>query len=103
MDEAVIELNSIFDNDDDRKNKGITFIGGYSTLVHKGNTDSDSAFVDSIVKALCMTTHVCASMNVASTKTGINMKAVRQVAKMIKKLGAKTKKGHGCAKSVASA
>jgi uncharacterized protein len=100
MDEAVKELNDVLDNDDDKKTKGITFIGGYSALVHKGYTDSDGAFVNSIVEALDRTKHVCSSMNVASTKTGINMEAVRQVASMVKKLGAKTDKGHGCAKFV---
>lgn len=100
MDEAVRELNSIFDSDIDKTSKGITFIGGYSALVHKGYTDSDRAFVNSIVKALSVTNHVCSSMNVASTKTGINMEAVRQVAHIIKDLGVKTEKGHGCAKFV---
>lgn len=100
MDEAVVQLNSIFDSELDRTTKGITFIGGYSALVHKGYTDSDRAFVKSIVEALKQTKHVCSSMNVASTKTGINMEAVRQVAGMIKELGENTDKGHGCAKFV---
>lgn len=96
MDDAVKELNSSAK----APNKGITFIGGYSTLVHKGYTDSDRRFVDSIVEAIASTKHVCSSMNVASTKTGINMEAVLQVASLVKKLGASTSEGHGCAKFV---
>lgn len=102
MDEAVIELNDMAfkNNDEEKKKRGITFIGGYSALVHKGYTKSDRAFVNSIVTALGNTKHVCSSMNVASTKTGINMEAVRQVASLVKELGEKTKQGHGCAKFV---
>jgi len=96
MDEAVKELNASAKN----PSKGITFIGGYSALVDKGYTQSDESFIASIVEALSSTDHVCSSMNVASTKAGINMRAVLQVASIVKHLGASTEKGHGCAKFV---
>lgn len=105
MDEAVKELNGEYSKTVDGIAEGdigggITFIGGYTALVHKGYMDSDYAFVESIVDALANTKHVCSSMNIASTKTGINMEAVIQVARMVKKLGASTDRGHGCAKFV---
>lgn len=96
MDRAVKELNKAAPIPE----KGITFIGGYSALLHKGYAESDARFIDSILPALKRTKHVCASLNIASTKTGINMQAVRQVAGLVKRLGAETEKGHGCAKFV---
>jgi uncharacterized protein (UPF0210 family) len=97
MDSAIIELNSQAGvNPED----GITFIGGYTTLVQKGFTRSDRVFVKSIVPALQRTTHVCSSMNIASTKTGINMEAVYDVASLVKDLSIATPDAVGCAKFV---
>ncbi len=64
---------------------GVNFIGGYSALVAKGYTNSDRLFVESIPEALAETKKMCSSVNVASTKAGINMDAVRQMGQVIKK------------------
>ena len=64
---------------------GVNFIGGYSALVHKGYTQSERALVESIPDALHATTNVCCSVNVATTKAGINMDAVRDLGILIKK------------------
>lgn len=64
---------------------GVNFIGGYSALVAKGYTNSDKLFVDSIPEALAETKKMCSSVNVASTKAGINMDAVRQMGQVIKR------------------
>ena len=67
------------------KDLGINFIGGYSALVHKGYTAGDARLIESIPEALATTERVCASVNVATTKAGINMDAVSQMGKIIKK------------------
>jgi uncharacterized protein (UPF0210 family) len=64
---------------------GINFIGGYSALVHKGYTTGDERLIFSIPAALAATKRVCASVNVATTKAGINMDAVAQMGRIIKK------------------
>ena len=64
---------------------GVNFIGGYSALVAKGYTASDRLFVESIPEALSETKRMCSSVNVASTKAGINMDAVRQMGQVIKR------------------
>ncbi len=64
---------------------GVNFIGGYSALVQKGFSDGDYALMESIPEALSVTDHVCASVNVGSTKAGINMDAVRMMGSIIKK------------------
>ena len=64
---------------------GVNFIGGYSALVHKGYTRSEKTLVDSIPYALDATTKVCSSVNVGTTKAGINMDAVRDLGILIKK------------------
>ena len=58
---------------------GVDFIGGYSALVHKGATDSETRFLNSIPEALSTTKRLCSSVNVATTRAGINMDAVGQV------------------------
>ena len=63
---------------------GINFIGGYSALVHKGYTSGDERLIASIPEALATTERVCASVNVATTKAGINMDAVARMGKIIK-------------------
>jgi uncharacterized protein (UPF0210 family) len=84
------------------KEVGVNFIGGYSALVHKGTTPSDQILIDSIPEALSVTDNVCSSINVGSTKTGINMDAVRDIGQMIKKTAYLTRDRDsiGCAKFV---
>ena len=64
---------------------GINFIGGYSALVHKGFAAGDYALIESIPEALATTERVCSSVNVGSTKTGINMDAVKKMGYAVKK------------------
>lgn len=84
------------------KEVGVNFIGGYSALVQKGMTPSDEALIRSIPEALSITDHVCSSVNVASTKTGINMDAVRLIGQIIKETSYLTRERDsiGCAKFV---
>ena len=81
---------------------GVNFIGGFSALVQKGCTDSDWILMDSIPEALNVTQRVCASVNVGSTKAGINMDAVAKMGNIIKKTAELTadRDGLGCAKLV---
>lgn len=64
---------------------GVDFIGGYSALVHKGFSAGDYALIESIPEALAETTNVCSSVNIGSTKAGINMDAVEKMGKVIKR------------------
>ncbi|MBE7035429.1 MAG: PFL family protein [Ruminococcaceae bacterium] len=84
------------------KTTGVNFIGGYSALVHKGMTNSDAALIASIPEALSVTDLVCSSVNVGTTRAGINMDAVAQMGRVIKETAEKTKErdGFGCAKLV---
>ena len=84
------------------KEVGVNFIGGFSALVSKGMTASDELLIRSIPKALASTERVCSSVNVGSTKTGINMDAVRLIGEMIKETAELTKENDslGCAKFV---
>lgn len=81
---------------------GINFIGGYSALVHKGFTKGDLALINSIPEALSETNFVCSSVNVATTKAGINMDAVKIMGETILKVAYLTKDNFsiGCAKLV---
>ncbi len=81
---------------------GVNFIGGYSALVHKGSTGGDNVLINSIPAALAGTERVCASVNVATTKAGINMDAVALMGRIIKETAARTadRDGLGCAKLV---
>jgi hypothetical protein len=81
---------------------GVNFIGGFSALVHKGFTQSDRALIEAIPAVLAGTERVCASVNVATTKAGINMDAVYLMGRVIKKTAARTadRDGIGCAKLV---
>ena len=63
---------------------GVNFIGGYSALVHKGFNAGDSSLIDSIPQALAQTDHVCASVNIGSTKAGINLDAVKTMGHIVK-------------------
>ncbi len=62
---------------------GVNFIGGYSALVQKGFTPGDEALIRSIPQALAETEHICSSVNVGSTKAGINMDAVRLMGQVV--------------------
>ncbi len=64
---------------------GVNFIGGYGALVQKGFANGDYALIESIPEALSVTDHVCASVNIGSTKAGINMDAVRMMGKTVRK------------------
>jgi uncharacterized protein len=88
--------------DEAAKTVGVDFIGGYSALVHKGWTRGESAFVDSIPEALATTERTCSSLNVATTRAGINMDAVRRVGELIKEMAERTRErgGLACAKFV---
>ena len=81
---------------------GINFIGGYGALVQKGFTEADKKLIASIPEALAQTGKVCSSVNVASTKAGINMDAVAIMGKIIKKAAYLTRNNDciGCAKFV---
>ena len=81
---------------------GVNFIGGYSALVSKGMTKADELLIRSIPKALSATERVCSSVNVGSTKTGINMDAARLCGQMVKETAMATKEQDslGCAKLV---
>ncbi|MCR4813485.1 MAG: PFL family protein [Lachnospiraceae bacterium] len=88
--------------DDVAKEVGVNFIGGYSALVSKGSTPSDELLMKSIPLALSITDRVCSSVNLGSTKTGINMDAVRLMGDIIKETAELTKEQDslGCAKLV---
>jgi uncharacterized protein (UPF0210 family) len=81
---------------------GVDFVGGYSALVHKGWTNSESRFLDSIPEALSVTKRLCSSINVATTRAGINMDAVRRTGHLIKEMAERTRNQDGlaCAKFV---
>ncbi|MFA5844587.1 MAG: PFL family protein [Coriobacteriia bacterium] len=81
---------------------GVDFIGGFSALVHKGVGDGDRRLIDSIPRALAATQRVCSSVNVASTRAGINMDAVLRMAEVVKEAAALTaeRDAIGCAKLV---
>lgn len=81
---------------------GVNFIGGYSALVCKGMTKADELLIRSIPQALAQTERVCSSINLGSTKTGINMDAVRLMGDIIKETAEYTKEQDslGCAKLV---
>ncbi|MDD3165094.1 MAG: PFL family protein [Oscillospiraceae bacterium] len=81
---------------------GVNFIGGFSALVQKGATASDRKLIASIPEALAGTKLVCSSVNIGSTKAGINMDAVAEMGRIIKQTAALTadRGGFGCAKLV---
>ena len=81
---------------------GINFIGGFSAVVSKGMTKADELLIRSLPEAMAVTERVCASVNVGSTKTGIDMDAVRLMGEIIKATAERTKERDslGCAKLV---
>ena len=84
------------------KEVGVNFLGGYSALVSKGMTKAEKLLIRSIPKALAVTERVCSSVNIGSTKTGINMDAVRLMGSIVKEAAEYTKDQDslGCAKLV---
>ncbi|MCQ2112100.1 MAG: PFL family protein [Bacteroidaceae bacterium] len=88
--------------DEIAKTVGVNFIGGYSAIVSKGMTRSDELLIRSIPQALAETERICSSVNVGSTKTGINMDAVRMMGDIMKQAARLTAEADsiGCAKLV---
>ena len=84
------------------KEVGVNFIGGYSALVSKGMTQADRNLIESIPQALAQTERVCSSVNVGSTKTGLNMDAVNLMGTIVKRTAEATARSDslGCAKLV---
>ena len=84
---------------------GVDIIGGYSALVHKGLTKADESFIESVPFALSETERMCSSINLGSTKSGINFNAVKKMGPLIKKTAYLTRDNNsfGCAKFVAFA
>ncbi|MHB1036444.1 MAG: DUF711 family protein [Pirellulales bacterium] len=81
---------------------GVDFVGGVTALVHKGITPADAVVMNSLPEILSQTRRVCASVNVASRRAGINMNAVGQMGQVIRRIAEATaaEKGFGCAKLV---
>ena len=81
---------------------GVDYVGGFSALVEKGITPGDRALLDSIPEALAETKRVCSSVNVASTRAGINMDAVLEMGRVVKAVAEATAAagGIGCARLV---
>ncbi len=95
-----VELAKVLD--DAAKEVGVNFIGGYSALVNKAMTKADEYLIRSIPEALAKTERVCSSVNVGSTKTGINMDAVKLIGETIRQAAILTQDRDciGCAKFV---
>ena len=95
-----VELAKVLDKA--AKEVGVNFIGGYSALVSEGMTAADERLIRSIPEALASTERVCSSVNVGSTKAGIDMDAVRLLGEMVKETAEKTadQGSIGCAKLV---
>ncbi len=82
------------------KEIGVDFIGGYSALVHKSMTEAERSFILSIPEVLSKTERLCSSVNVGSTRAGINMDAVKLVGEIVKKSAFLSNDGLGAAKFV---
>ena len=84
------------------KKTGVNFIGGYTALVHKDYTNGERILIESIPEALAATDLVCSSVNVGSTRAGINMDAVKQMGQIVKRAAELTAdtQGFACAKLV---
>ncbi|CVK34436.1 PFL family protein [Methanoculleus bourgensis] len=84
------------------RDTGVNFIGGYSAIVSKGMTPTDEALIRSIPAALTATERVCSSVNIGSTKTGINMDAVKLMGEIVRETAEATKEKNsiGCTKLV---
>lgn len=88
--------------DEAAQEAGVDFLGGFGALVEKGMTKGDRALIDSLPEALAVTQRVCSSINVASSRSGINMDAVALMGQRIKDIAERTadRDGLGCAKLV---
>ena len=88
--------------DDAARELGVNFLGGYSAVVSKGMTPADELLIRSIPEALAVTERICSSVNVGSTKTGIDMDAVRLMGEIVKATAERTRERDsiGCAKLV---
>ncbi|MBL8150646.1 MAG: PFL family protein [Blastocatellia bacterium] len=88
--------------DDAAKDVGVDYLGGFSALLHKGITEREAIFLASIPEALSVTDRLCGSVNVATTRSGINMDAIVEIGRLLKLLAEKTadRGGIGCAKFV---
>lgn len=88
--------------DDAAKQVGVDFLGGYSALVHKGMTGYERDFINTIPEVLATTDRLCSSVNVGSSKSGINMDAVALMGEIIRETAEKTARngGAGCSKLV---
>ena len=84
------------------KELDIDFLGGYSALVHKGTAEYEKVFLESIPELLAQTERICSSVNIGSSKSGINMDAVKQMGEIVKRTAelTKDKDGLGCARLV---
>lgn len=82
------------------KELGIDYLAGYSALVQKGMTQGDKTLIESIPEALSVTDRICSSVNIGSTKAGINMDAVAKMGHIIKDLANNTEEAIGCCKLV---
>lgn len=98
--EDFIELAQVLDRAGDEV--GVDYLGGFSALVQKGFTMGDRSLIQAIPEALSLTKHICSSVNVASTKSGINMDAVRMMGQVVKDTAEQTadRDAIGCAKLV---
>lgn len=96
--ETFIEVARTLDNC--AAELGIDYLGGYTALVQKGMTRGDESLIDTIADALASTQRVCSSINVASTKAGINMDAIARMGHVILDLAHKTHEAIGCCKLV---
>ncbi|MGD9898624.1 MAG: PFL family protein [Calditrichaceae bacterium] len=98
--EDFIEIAEVLDKAADEL--GVDYLGGFSALVQKGFSKGDLNLIHAIPEALSRTKHVCSSVNVATTKAGINMDAVSLMGKIIKQTAENTadRQGIGCAKLV---
>ena len=97
---AYIEIAKTLDKA--AKEVGVNFIGGYSALVQKGATKADRDLINSIPEALSITERICSSVNVGSSKNGINMDAVKSMGEIIKEMAFLTRDNSSmaCAKFV---
>ena len=89
--------------DNAAKQVGVDFLGGQTALVHKGMTPAEESFIRSIPQVLANTDKLCSSVNVGSTRSGINMTAIKLLGEIIKETASLTadRDGFGCAKFVA--
>ncbi len=98
--EDYIEIARVLDKAADEL--GIDYLGGFSALVQKGFTPGDRQLIQAIPEALASTEHICSSVNVASTKAGMNMEAIRMMGEIVKETARATadRDAIGCAKLV---